>query len=556
MAEEENIWASLATMEEPAPDGVGTVTVIEADAGVEAVNEAMAEAMAQPGDESRISQDPNKSAEQLLKDVQRERNWDSLEDSLRRRRYFTIQVDQVNTEDPASDEEFFVKREVAARRAFLRAKAEVARWMFTEMSARDHLEYPGSVLQTRYGKEYDAAKRLLAAQKQTVARLLKQFDEAEAAQLAGATTEDRIRALMDAAIKKLDASYSAEAIEQSRAEAFERVKTAYQEAIRRLQELEEQSEELKQRVVSTFESGGTELASMPVSGATVIDQAESWDPSEKKYHVAVLLCWSPVLEKAAQLTLAGKTVAVRSESEQTPAVVEWLRSQNLASMAGPRQFLDQDGNRWYLGISSRPTSNNAAVERKNRSAADYFSRQLAVYSLFSQVDSFVAGRIVARELMSAGAEMATMEAADYVEERMSQALENLPVAGMRQIISGRYTHPMTGREVYVTVSGISGSSAAEAMRARVSQLRTTRDIYKDISFRRGEIAGQRAAVKAAQDDAGAFKAGQGVGAGDVTRPSATDVPETLPETTEDKERPEPKSRPGAYRGGGAIFDDF
>ena len=48
---------------------------------------------------------------------------------------------------------------------------------------------------------------------------------------------------------------------------------------------------------------------------------------------------------------------------------EWLANRDLSLMCGPRQLLDKDGNRVYLGIAAREIGINPARDMGNREAA-------------------------------------------------------------------------------------------------------------------------------------------------------------------------------------------
>ena len=86
------------------------------DAGVEAVREA--QETTAPAPQKKMT--PAK----VLKSIAKEKKWSEGWDA-KKRRYITIVSETVNSTNPATDADFFIKREAAARRAYLSAKAEI-----------------------------------------------------------------------------------------------------------------------------------------------------------------------------------------------------------------------------------------------------------------------------------------------------------------------------------------------------------------------------------------------------------------------------------------------
>ena len=82
----------------------------------------------------------------------------------------------------------------------------------------------------RFAETCELEENKLLAQKQAVAELLKDYDGVKAAALEKEKLGDRLYALLDAAIKKLDATYSANNIENKKLDRLREAKSRYHEA--------------------------------------------------------------------------------------------------------------------------------------------------------------------------------------------------------------------------------------------------------------------------------------------------------------------------------------
>ena len=323
--------ADKPTTEPVAVDSEVTPVIdLRGDAGVDAVQQAEQE----PGPKFV----PNKTAEETLQEFLKSKKWGEGWDE-QKKRYFAVSSVSMDLDEPAADKDFYLKREMLAKRAVLRAKAEIIQFINSEMSASDKLVIPGTDVNAQFGEAYNAAEASLRAQQAKVAKLLKEYDEAEAAALEGATTQDRINALLDAAIKKLDKEFSSDKVEAKKREQFAKTKTRYAEATKELADIEAKVKNFKGQVQSTQTSEVQRLASMPIIGAAVIQQAESWNKKDEQYQVAVLVCWSAKLEQAARATLTGETIVDDApKGDELLSVRDWLLQQELKSRVYKRRF--------------------------------------------------------------------------------------------------------------------------------------------------------------------------------------------------------------------------
>ncbi|MCY2986738.1 MAG: hypothetical protein NTY19_02605 [Planctomycetota bacterium] len=491
-----------------APEGEVTPVVdLRGDAGVDAVQQAQQEPPAKYV--------PNKTAEEQLQEFVQSKKW-SVGWDEQKKRFFVVIAQAMNLDEPAADKDFYIKREMLAKRAVLRAKADIIQFILTKMSAADRLSVPGTDVNAQFGVAHNAAEAKLRSQKEKIAKLLKEHSEAEAAALAGATTRDRINSLLDAAIKRLDKEYSSAKVEAKKREQFAKAKARYAEATKELAEIEAQVQQFRGKVQSTQTSEVSRLASMPLIGATVIEQTESWNSDDEKYQVAVLVCWSAKLEQAARAVLTGEAIIEDAPKDgETLTVQAWLQQQELAQMVGPRQFLDASGQRWFVGITARPVSKNAATDENNRELAQIFAGQMAAFSLFADVDTQTTARQVMQVVSTANIDKSETKAMESLEQQLSQKFENLQIQGLGPLATKIVAHPLTGQKLYVVAYGMSPTSARAAMKLERQTALAAIQVHKSQAFMKGRSEAIEGAVNAAKNDSASTKAGRAKGQTEV-----------------------------------------
>ena len=532
----------------PAGEFGGNVTPVEetpvADAGMEAVYQAQIS----PG----VQYEENKTAEEQLREYADSKQffegWDET-----KKRMFIIQFAAFNTDDPRADKNFLIKREMAAKQAVLQAKSDIIRFITAEMSAMEQIDIPGTDLYAKLNAEYEAIRGRIQSQQRRLASLLEHVDAAEAKVLGGVSFGDRVNALIEAAIKRLDSEFDSGNIEAAHRERYETVKQSYTEAMTELEDMRKRAEALKGEVTSSFASGVSVQAAMPLIGSTIIQQAESWDEESQKYQVAILFCWSAELEKAARAALSGDMSGAEGRTG-SQSINDWLRSQELGVMVGPRQFLDDQGQRYFIGITSRPAAKDANLDRNNRTIADLFAGQMAVFSLFADVDSFTEAQQLAQTKSSG--ELGTisdMAVAESLALRMTQKFQNMKVQGLAPLLRKKVKHAITGQDMHVSVYGISPSAAATAMKLERQAALSAIAFNQDQVFRAARSQALSNAVTESKTDPAARRAGALTGRAEIEaarQQAATSTPSAKQATV-----PAGKTASGSVMGGD-VQDDF
>lgn len=465
------------------------------DAGVEAVREAQETAVPKP--QKKVT------PEKVLKSIAKEKGWNTSGWDTEKKRFITITYDDVDA-DPATDEDFFLKREAAARRAYLKAKAKIIEFINQTMSASDQLFIPGTDLNAEFNKELKEIEANLVEEKEKLAKILDRYNRAEAAELRGTTFSDRMNDLLVAVIKKIDDTYDADANDTKLKNDLNEARKNLEEQKAKFEKIKKQAEAMKGSVKREQTSEVVTMASMPLYGASVLMQTEGLD---KKYQVAMIVVWSPVLERAARAIVTGEDYKVAPKANGC-TISEWIKKQNLSSMIGPRTFLDKDGRRWFVGISA--DEYNDDMDSVDRDQAEMFAEQFAksavAFSVMGDVESYKAAKLMANTYRDASG--GSMEkAGKSMEVRISQTIQNKTIRGLQPIEGDTVDHPIANREMYVSVYAISPDSAKDALEAERENYVTKVQQEQYQTVEKGRQAANQAAVNAAKNRQEDFQKG-------------------------------------------------
>ena len=498
-------WQSFAQEEAPAAAAQVEVAVDEqsippqvvSDGGVEAVREAQ-EAAPAPAEKF-------KEALAVLKAEAKSKGWKQGWDE-KKKRTIVIEAADFKTADPASDASFFMKREMAAKKAVLTAKVAIIQTINQDMSAMDLVNMPGSDVNRELGAEREKIDAELARQKEILANMLDDVDKAEAAVLRGTTFGDRLNDLMAAAIKKLDKEYEAGARDKKAQEDYAAAKAGFEVAQKKYDEMKEKAEAMQGKVRERQDSVVESMAKMPLYGSSVIMQTESWNKDSDRYQIAVMLCWSYAMERSARAIVTGEEFTVKP-SDSAKAVQDWLEDQNQATMIGPRQYLDKDGNRWFLGVTARPYDDelSSSERRKNKGISEMFAQQMAAFCLWADVESYKLAQAAMESRGNATVQRDVV--AESYAEKLTQSFQNKTIRGMQKLYGEEMTHPITGSTIYVTVYGINPGAAKAALEIEKLNYATKVMDNQYQTVERGRKAANQDAVKASENRQQDFQKG-------------------------------------------------
>lgn len=191
------------------------------------------------------------------------------------------------------------------------------------------------------------------------------------------------------------------------------------------------------------------------TGSTVLCSAESWDDESKVYQVAVAVAWSKKLEESGTKHLQA-TMPTGDAVDDDPEWERWVKSVNLASVFGSRQFLDSSGARRYVGIGSMEIDGKRGKALKD---AYTVAKRRAVSNLAFAVYSDAVSVDVAKTVLAQMQE-GKLEETDAWESFTSEVLrkcKNKIVRGHEVYDSEDFVNPISGKSIYITVYGIEKS---------------------------------------------------------------------------------------------------
>ncbi len=455
---------------------------IPGDSGVQAIESTSTQPYQQeaPVEEAFIS------AEEQLNAYVQSKGWSTAWDPAKKR-MFVVVAESFNVEDPSYDRSFVTKRSLYASLASMKAKANVIEFMRTQMSAQDQLTAPGTDVYESLNEQYSDAIKKVEAQQKAITKLLAEFNAAEAEHLDGVTWKDLSKEAMAAMIKRLDASFDTATIEQKKQERYQRAKSRYEEAMVTLDKIKSEAEAINGDVKMETSSSVETLAKAPLMGATVLAQAESWNADDEEYQIAVLMVWSEALEEGANSILQGKPLRLKTAQQKT--VGEWLGTQDLSTMTGPRQFIDRDGVRWYIGAYSTLLEGSASAKRSARGRADLFAMKELAVSLYADLETHKQAEIASQTRNAGLGGNDVTNVAESFAETTRQAIENRQIQGASKLTGKEILHPVSGQKMYVSVYAISSESAVSAIAAEsrnyTNAFQAARSNTESVGFKQG-----------------------------------------------------------------------
>lgn len=466
--------------------------------------------------------------------------------------YISTGVAFFDSEDPSYDDSFITKRSMKSMEAKLNAKADIIEFINTTMSALDKVEVTGTDIYAKFNERQIKNQKKLAAQQRAVAVLLADVDAKQADELRGVTFSDRAKAYMDAAIKKLDETYSVEKIEEKKRVKFQKAKERYLAAKKEQEVLEKEISAFQGQTRGKSSSQIATLSSMPLFGAVTVNQFESWDADSEQYKVALLVMWSKSTEKMARAMITGEKIVI----PPGPVTLQtWLNNQNWATMTGSRRFRDERGDGWFIGVDARPIGSSSSSERQARGLAEMSAKKEVAMSLFADMESKKRAETVMIERTDAQRQDASQALGSYAASLRS-SIQNRSISGLQKLYAKKVTHPISGQKIYIAVYGMSSSTARKALAMQGSNYVTQLLDIKSQQKLKGTKAGLKAAVHAAEQEQSAYRAAKQNAKQQVqTEAARMTVNSTTSRQTHKSAAPQSKgSQSGVYGGGADSFD--
>ena len=365
---------------------------------------------------------------------------------------------EFDIKNPKVSDDFIDIRKEKMSELLLKAKAKIIEGIMSKMSGSRILEVPGNPIAKQLEKEQKEMNKALQAAKDDLARLDKNLAEA----LAGRDdmTASELVAVVSSWFTKAEKENLAEKLDSDKKERYANAKADYEAAEKAYKELAEKAEVLKGTISKEMKTSLSRVSAMPIYGCTVLQQAESI--SEKngryKYQIAVLYSWSGEMMKAAGEILKGESVKFTPGKK---SVKQWIDSKvkkgALSQWCGPRQYIDDKGNMWFIGISCAAIDDDADESEKNREAAELEAAAEVMFALYSDATSSKTLNKLMQTKVGADGEKETKIYKDYSKSQ-GESFQDIQIAGNNELYSGTMRHGPSGLDMQVVVYGVNSGS--------------------------------------------------------------------------------------------------
>jgi hypothetical protein len=242
---------------------------------------------------------------------------------------------------------------------------------------------------------------------------------------------------------------------------------------------------------------------MNVVGLVPIASFESWDGEQ--YATTIISIWTTKEEERARALYSGQEVVYDPGSS---SVKDFINSTDWSTAQGVRKFFDDKGNFWLISIGSSPIKGKSSkASRTAKGQAQLSAQKQIAFVLFSEASSKRSAREKLQEVTTGNVGETENQSVTSFAETISQKVENLDIQGMSQLKGKKYTHPISGQEMFVSIYGISSKAVRQAQLMEASQARVTQDMIRENQRSKGVKAGFDKAIDDAKKDKSSFQKG-------------------------------------------------
>jgi len=405
--------------------------------------------------------------------------------------------------DPASNPDFLTMRRIKASEASLEAKRQFIEFIRTTMSAEDVVTLPESPFSTEFDDKMQATKDKVnkAFRKYKIALL--KANKAEAAKLNGVDFSVLAKEGILATIKRINPEFDASKLDKKLADDLAKAKADLEATETDLSNLKDELETLRGSLQQENVSSVETFSKMNVVGLVPIASFESWDGEQ--YATTIISIWTVKEEERTRALYSGQEVVYEPGAS---SVKDFINSTDWSTAQGVRKFFDDKGNFWLLSIGSSPIKGKSSkATRTARGQAQLSAQKQIAFVLFSEASSKRSARDKLQEVTTGNVGETENQSVSSFAETISQKVEDLDIQGMSQLKGKKYTHPISGQEMYVSIYGISSKAVRQAQLMEASQARVTQDMIRENQRSKGVKAGFDKTIDDAKKDKSSFQKG-------------------------------------------------
>lgn len=427
---------------------------------------------------------------------------------------------EFDVKNPKVSADFINRRKEKMSELMLKAKAKIIETIMSKMSGSRILDVPGNPITKQLEKEQKEMNKALQAARDDLAKL--DANLAEALSARDGLTASELVAVISSWFTKADKENIAEKFDADKKEAYANAKADFEAASAKYKELAEKAEALKGTISKKMETSLSRVSAMPIYGCTVLQQAESITEKNGryKYQIAILYSWSGEMMKASGEILKGEAVKFKPGKK---SMKEWIagkaRKGALAQWIGPRQFIDNNGNMWFLGIACAAIDDDSDTSEANREAAELEAASEVMFALYSDATSSRTLDKLMRTRVGANGEKETQVFKDFSKSQ-SESFKDIQISGNAELWSGTVRHEPSGLDMHVVVNGVNSGSVRvlKDIQARAVSLGVEVNTYQEME--RGRQDQLRNSFEASKNNAAARTAGAAAASADLKAKAA------------------------------------
>ena len=416
-------------------------------AGVEQMQQALAEEIAPAVTAVQAIEDYFNSKENWVKGYDEENDRIIVSDSIE----FDIKNPEVSTD-------FIDLRKEKMSELLLNAKAKIIEGIMSKMSGSRVLEIPGNPIAKQLEKEQKEVNKAL----EVVRKQLMKFDKDMNAALERRDdmSASELVAVVSSWFSSAEKENLAEKYDADKKETYLNAKKDFEEAKAKYEELSQKAEDVKGTISKEMKTSISSVAAMPIYGCTVLQQAESITEKngKYKYQIAILYSWSGEMMKASGEILKGKSMKFKPGKK---SMKEWINGKvekgALSQWCGPRQYIDDKGDMWFLGISCSAVQDDADDNHESREMAELEAKAEVMFALYADATSSRTLNKLMQTTVGSNGEKETKVLKDY-SKTQGEAFENIQISGNTELFNNTLRHGPSGLDLNVVVYGVNSGS--------------------------------------------------------------------------------------------------
>lgn len=462
-------------------------------------------------------------------------------------RIIVIEHLSFDIKNPEVSTDFVELRKEKMSELLLKAKSKIIEQIMSKMSGSRILEIPGNPIAKQVEKEQKEINNQIKVSLKELAKLDAEF--AEAAERRDGFSSSELLATISSWFTSAEKENVAEKYDADKKERYLNAKKDFEAAQAAHAELLEKAEELKGTISKEMKTSLSRVSEMPIYGCTILQQAESITEKNGKYayQIAIIYSWSGDMQEASGAILKGESVTFAPGKR---SIKQWLakKAENgaLSQWCGPRQYIDNKGHMWFLGIACAPLSGDSDEDDGAREAAELEAAAEVMFALYADASSSKTLNKLMQTVRGADGEKQDKIYKDF-SKTQSESFKDIQISGNGEMYSGVQHHAPSGLDMCVVVYGVSSgnqkalrdiqtratalgievNTAQEQERGRQAQMKKSFEASKTNAAARAagaaqakqELAAEAAKAKArraARKNAG-FKASQGRPSGNAVK---------------------------------------